>query len=1192
MAKQIKKEEVYEVDLFEPLIRQGKELAKVLDENSRILEDFAKQQAKVAKNSDTNSAKGIKELEKATKNLSAAQKEKIKIDKQKQILEAKLSRANEEQEKELIRLKKLEQDRQKELKDTITLENKQVGTLEKLAASSRSLRREREKLNLETQEGKRRLQEINQELDKNNRLLVESSDKLKKQRLNVGNYTESINNASVGVKDFAGNGQGQGGSLISGLGGKLSGLTKKLGPVGVVLGTVAAAGGGLTAAVIDVEKQFNSLARQAQKATGLTGEALDEIVVKTKALSETFGEDTNELLLAQNTLIREFGVSAEDAFNIVSTGLQSSANAQGDLLDNIKEYSSQINASGGSANDLLNILDQAGKQGIFSDKGIDVVKEFGLRIREQTTATSDALKGAFGEQFTKNLLEGVRNGTLSSLDALKLVSKELRTVGDTAKAQTVIADVFGGPGEDAGRRFIEDLQFAGGSIDDLVDKNDPLIKQQQEQLALQEELARAQQEVAEEALGAGATLDDVVTKIQIFFFKALGGIVKFAKEASKIVTDVVEGIGDFIDDTIRSVEVFFGGDLVKNFDALTGAAKRFNEEEKLRQRLVQAGTDIAKDIIALSKEELTLLGNRVDALQDNNLKEEDRLAVEEDLLETAAKYNVEIETQNGRIVDLTSAKEKLTDAIIEEAKQTAIAAKQQALLDKVLDQAIKLAEARLNQSILGQAATSVAIEDAKKRIRELGAVGEEVDRILRELGFAELVTSGQAAQTIADFLDDVDERTKELNAKFIQQNKELNAAIASGNKAREQELRREIAITETELRAALQNQGKSYDKYLELLGIVKEGQDATNKSIGGGTQKASEKAKTALQKLQEELRKVREEQEALVDKEANVVDQKTFDENSERIEQLKKKIEDLKAILEEGELEKLEPKEIFPTKKEITEATRPVEEAVEESADNIFDEYQKLAESIAGLFEAITDVIDKQLDKQIAKQEEFITASQGRQDFLKQQAAEGNQLAKDSLAAEEAAEAKALAKKQQAERRKRQLESATIVLENISNLVGQGKSIGEATSISIASFETVKAILSNLPAFLDGTEDTGKNGRGIDNKGGFMSILHPNERVMTKEQNAMTDGMSNWELAELAYKYNNGVLTPDIQSKSVVEAYSNRELVQEMRDVKEAIKNKPVTNIEMGRIMSAFWEVHEKTIKGNTTKTKTHRFRK
>jgi hypothetical protein len=74
----------------------------------------------------------------------------------------------------------------------LILADQNAGTLQKLAAENRKLRREREGLNLETAKGKARLQEINKQLDLNNKRIISNSDALKKQRMNVGNYTRSV----------------------------------------------------------------------------------------------------------------------------------------------------------------------------------------------------------------------------------------------------------------------------------------------------------------------------------------------------------------------------------------------------------------------------------------------------------------------------------------------------------------------------------------------------------------------------------------------------------------------------------------------------------------------------------------------------------------------------------------------------------------------------------------------------------------------------------------------------------------------------------------------------------------------------------------------------------------------------------------------------------------------------------------
>jgi len=91
---------------------------------------------------------------------------------------------------------------QKETKNLLAAQEDNIGTLERLQKENAALRTERFKLNLETDEGKQRLLEINQALDENNDFIKENSDQLKQQKLNVGNYKNSILQALTGTDAF------------------------------------------------------------------------------------------------------------------------------------------------------------------------------------------------------------------------------------------------------------------------------------------------------------------------------------------------------------------------------------------------------------------------------------------------------------------------------------------------------------------------------------------------------------------------------------------------------------------------------------------------------------------------------------------------------------------------------------------------------------------------------------------------------------------------------------------------------------------------------------------------------------------------------------------------------------------------------------------------------------------------------
>ena len=126
----------------------------------------------------------------------------------------------------------------------------------------------------------------------------------------------------------------------------------------------------------------------------------------------------------------------------------------------------------------------------------------------------------------------------------------------------------------------------------------------------------------------------------------------------------------------------------------------------------------------------------------------------------------------------------------------------------------------------------------------------------------------------------------------------------------------------------------------------------------------------------------------------------------------------------------------------------------------------------------------------------------------------------------------------------------------------------------------LQTFIASLPTFMEGTEDTGKNGRGIDGKGGFQAVLHPNERVIPKQLNDKIGALTNEELTRVAIEYNNRKLLRAGQQESSMDLML---LVNEMQDLKNVVKNKQEFSAEIGKITKTSFEILEKTRKGNTT---------
>ncbi|MDO7875988.1 phage tail tape measure protein [Hymenobacter sp. ASUV-10] len=284
-------------------------------------------------------------------------------------------------------------------------------------------------------------------------------------------------------------------------------------------------------AVAETTQEFLTLRSSINTLTGATGPQLDTLTAQVAGIAKTFGKENQEVLLAANTLSKQMDVSQQEALRLISQGFLAGADASGEFLDQVKEYPTQFKAAGLSASEAIAVISQSVTTGVFSDKGADVIKEFGLRIREQTSTTSDAMVAAFGEPFTQKIFDGINKGTLSTTEALRMVAKEMDETNVPAnRLQTVIADVFGGPGEDAGIDFLKSLKNVGTSIDELVDSTNTYTRQQQALLASEQELAAAQNGLAKEFEGSSNSLTTLGNQAKTVGYTLLMSLVVTFKE--------------------------------------------------------------------------------------------------------------------------------------------------------------------------------------------------------------------------------------------------------------------------------------------------------------------------------------------------------------------------------------------------------------------------------------------------------------------------------------------------------------------------------------------------------------------------------------------------------------------------------------------------------------------------------------
>lgn len=128
--------------------------------------------------------------------------------------------------------------------------------------------------------------------------------------------------------------------------------------------------------------------------SGLVGEELEAATASAFVLRDTFEYEVGESSRAAAALMKNFGLTAEEAYGLIATGAQNGADKNGDLLDTLNEYSAQYAALGLSADQFMGSLIEGADAGLFSiDKVGDAVKEFNIRAKDGSDSSREAFEG-------------------------------------------------------------------------------------------------------------------------------------------------------------------------------------------------------------------------------------------------------------------------------------------------------------------------------------------------------------------------------------------------------------------------------------------------------------------------------------------------------------------------------------------------------------------------------------------------------------------------------------------------------------------------------------------------------------------------------------------------------------------------------------------------------------------------------
>lgn len=590
--------------------------AKNLSSASEKLTDAFSRQAEVAEqlmkkikekaDAEKLSTKEVKELSKELAEASKAMQQAAKA-------EEAMNKAQKAANTTRKAAAMTEEERIRFIKESLELADKEVHSKEEAIEVNKRLRKASNMLKDTDEDYRNTLGKLNSTIGVNTDYIKRNSDRYTQQKMTIGSYKEEVKAAwmelnhlndsmgSFGIisGSFGDSLQslGNAGSVLEGLSGfgKIFQNKWLLG-----LGAVGAAGAGI-GWWVNYNKGLTEATRLTQQFTEKSGEDLKAYRTEVQAIADFYGKDFKEVLIGANAVSKQFGISAEESLKLIQDGFIAGADANGEFLDTLREYPAYFKEAGISAETFIAITAQAAKSGIYSDKGVDVIKEGNLRIREMTTATAAALEGI--GISADEVQEQLKSGQKTTFDIIQMVSERLSELPDSASVVgTAIADIFGGPGEDAGLQYIRTLKDIKTSLVDVKEESGELGRAQEDMIESQKRLST---ELSLLFDATGGSFETMSAKIKSSIASMTADLLSFVRRG----IESVEELSEREEKQARAEgERYAETDVIKQYEEINNAREKYVKqgmsEEEAFKKAKEERLDMMKRSLKYEKQNL------------------------------------------------------------------------------------------------------------------------------------------------------------------------------------------------------------------------------------------------------------------------------------------------------------------------------------------------------------------------------------------------------------------------------------------------------------------------------------------------------------------------------------------------------------------------------------------------------------
>lgn len=193
----------------------------------------------------------------------------------------------------------------------------------------------------------------------------------------------------------------------------------------------------------------------------VTPEGLKQLTKYAISFSKTFDTDVNETMRGASRMMENFGISAEEAFDLLTAGAQNGLNQSNELADNMAEYSQLFGQMGFTADETFSLLESGLDGGAYNlDKVNDLIKEMGISL---TDGRFEENADMFSES-TRNLFNEWKNGKATQGEVVKGMMNDFANMEGGYDALNRAGTVWSALGEDNSLKVIKAMAGASDSF--------------------------------------------------------------------------------------------------------------------------------------------------------------------------------------------------------------------------------------------------------------------------------------------------------------------------------------------------------------------------------------------------------------------------------------------------------------------------------------------------------------------------------------------------------------------------------------------------------------------------------------------------------------------------------------------------------------------------------------------------------